>query len=108
MMMIVVDARFLPLTCLTNVIHGLVSALSRIVLIFELVQMCLQPLLILEIILKEDLLFCFAGNECVLNWGPTALVFIVIEHWVFFSATLTTGNFITQETCLSSIRVILR
>ena len=43
----VIDSRFLALTRLANVIHGLVAAALPALLVLELVQVCLQPLLVL-------------------------------------------------------------
>ena len=64
--LMVIDSRFLALAGLADVIHGLVAALPAI-LILELVQMCLQPLLVLEIVLEEDLLFRLTRDESVLD-----------------------------------------
>ena len=85
----------MALAGLADVIHGLVAALPAI-LILELVQMCLQPLFVLQIVLEEDFLLRLTRNESVLNRRTSLALAIEILEAVFLGAAFATGYLIAQ------------
>lgn len=133
-MMMSMMAEFLPFTCLAYIVHALIVIVPSGVaprtahissfptasdtvllchLVLKLVQVSLQPLLILEVVLKEDLFFGLACDEGVLDGRRVdSSVFInafqvVCTYNPLFGTTFTTdptsNAFIAEKTGLSGI-----
>ena len=67
-LVVVVSARLLALAHLAVVDRLVAPPLFQLlVLVFKLIQMVLQPLLVLQVVLEEDLFFGLGGNERVLD-----------------------------------------
>ena len=65
------STRFLSIASLTVIKRLIVVSLFDVMIIFELVQMRLQALFILQIVLEEDILLGFRSYESIFDWWTT-------------------------------------